>query len=336
MTLDTTYPRAAPEQAPIPEARATRDLAIMFADIADSTGLYESLGDARAHRVVAATLQRMTDDAQACGGRIIKTVGDALLCAYPSATDAARGAIAIQKTLLGLQLPEADRVAVRIGFNFGPVVEARGDVFGDSVNVAARLVQIAQRHQILTTATCIERLSAAHRFKARELQLIVVRGRTSHVPIWELLWRSEEQLTQRIVSPARRSREGFLIRLEFHGRGCEVWREGGVLTMGRDDASHVQLDGLFVSRRHARIVVRNGRFILIDESTNGTYVLPESGETVAVMREEYVLSGSGLIGLGRLPTTAGNESVRYATRARAPSHIADIAVEALAADARAT
>jgi class 3 adenylate cyclase len=320
MVLGITRPPLAREheEGPKPEVggRTMRDLAVMFVDIVGSTGLYESLGDARAHQLVAATLQLMTVAVQTCGGCVVKTVGDELLCTYPSADGAALGGIAIQKALIGLQVPNAERLAVRIGINFGPVVEAKGDVFGDSVNVAARLVRMARPQQILTTASCVERLSPAHRSEARELQLIGVRGRSNYVPVWELPWRLDEQPTQRILLPARKVREGSLLRLEFRGRGWEIWREGDVLTIGRDDSSHVRLEGELASRYHARIVVSNGKFILIDQSTNGTYVLPEGGETAALMREEYVLSGRGEISFGCIAANAGSELVRYARRAR--------------------
>ena len=330
MTLHVTHPIVPPtqEMARIAEARAMRNLAVMFADISGSTGLYESLGDARAHRVVAATLQIMTGAVQACGGRMIKTVGDALLCAYPSADDGARGAIAIQKALQGLQqVPDAGRVAVRIGFNCGPVVEAGGDVFGDSVNVAARLVHLARPQQILTTATCVEQLSPVYRTKARELQLIGVRGRDSYVPVWELPWRPEEDQTQRVLSPVRQARGGSLLRFEFRGRTWELWREGDVLTMGRDESNQVRLDGHLASRDHARIIVRNGKFVLIDHSTNGTYLLPDGGASVAMMHEEYVLSGGGKISFGNVAATASNELARYSSGTRSQPRAARSEVE---------
>lgn len=317
MGLDVTHPRIPPQHgtAPVADTRSMRDLAVMFADIAGSTRLYEILGDTRAHRVVAATLQTMAEAVQACGGRVVKTVGDELLCTYPSADDGARGSIAIQQVLFGLQVPEAERVAVRIGVNYGPMVEAKGDVFGDSVNVAARLVEIARPRQILATANCVEQFSPAHRAKARELQLIGVRGRANFVPVWELLWRSAEPLTQRVPAPARQARKAFLLRIEFRGRSWEIGREGDALTMGREDTSQVRLDDRRASRYHARIVVRNGRFVLIDQSTNGTYVLPDDGETAAVRSDEHVLTGSGAISFGGLPD-AGTELLRYASRPR--------------------
>jgi len=336
--LDITHPTVAPEHetTSIPGARKMHDLAVMFADIAGSTGLYESLGDARAHRVVAATLQLMTDAVEACGGRIVKTVGDELLCTYPSADDGARGSIAIQQSLHGRQVSPAERVAVRIGVNYGTLVEAAGDVFGDSVNVAARLVEIAQPHQILTTATCVERLSPPQRAKARELELIGVRGRDSYVPVWELVWHEEEEQTQRVLAPTRRVRKGYLLRLEFRGCSWELAREGDALTVGRDEASQVRLDGEVASRYHARIQVRNRKFVLIDHSTNGTYVLPEGGETVHVMHEEYVLSGSGEIRFGRLQAGAGNESLHYASGARPPPRSAGGTEDAPAGRSRET
>lgn len=319
MALDITHPNIELERpAPaVAEARALRELAVMFVDIVGSTGLYESLGDMRAHRLVAATLQLMTDVTQACGGHTVKSVGDALLCTYPSAAEAARGAVAIQQKLLAQQVLAAEQVAVRVGLNFGPVVVVEGDIFGDCVNVAARLAKIAQRHQILTTATCIARLPAEHRSRTRELQLIGVRGRISYVPVWELLWRPQEPLTQRVASPAREARDGLVLRFACRGRPYELWREGDVLTLGRDPSSHVRFDNQLVSRFHARIAVRNGRFVLTDQSTNGTYVQPGSGMMVTVMREDYLLCGSGTIGLGMLPISAATESAHCASNALA-------------------
>lgn len=106
--------------------------------------------------------------------------------------------------------------------------------------------------------------------------------------------------------------------------------------MGRDETNELQLDGQLASRDHARILVRNGKFILIDHSTNGTYLLPEGGASVAMMHEEYVLSGSGKISFGNIAANASNELARYSSGERPLPRAARSAEEAPAKHAGAT
>ncbi|MCK7582597.1 MAG: FHA domain-containing protein [Chromatiales bacterium] len=66
-----------------------------------------------------------------------------------------------------------------------------------------------------------------------------------------------------------------------------------------------------VSRLHARLEHRNGRFVLTDQSANGTFVLPDGGESTYVHRDSFVLVGAGILGLGQAPVRDSPNAVRY-------------------------
>src|SRR4051794_4790990 len=85
------------------------------------------------------------------GGRVVKLMGDGILCEFPSAVHAVACAVAIQKGMAEREraVPEVERVRFRIGINVGDVVHGGGDILGDGVNVAARLEALAEPGGVL-------------------------------------------------------------------------------------------------------------------------------------------------------------------------------------------
>ncbi|MBL8704809.1 MAG: adenylate/guanylate cyclase domain-containing protein [Rhodospirillales bacterium] len=125
--------------------------AILAADIAgysrlmgaDETGTFQRVADLR-RRVIEPTVRRH-------GGRIVKTTGDGFLAEFPSAAAAVRTAIEIQAAVAA----DAGPIQFRIGVNLGDIIRDRGDVFGDGVNVAARLEQLAAPGEVyVSQAVC--------------------------------------------------------------------------------------------------------------------------------------------------------------------------------------
>jgi class 3 adenylate cyclase len=87
------------------------------------------------------------------------------------------------------------RLAIRIGLQFGPALEKEDDVFGDSVNVAARLATLAKAGQIITSAGTVEALPPTMRELARNLGKVPVRGKEQEITICEIIWQQGEDLT---------------------------------------------------------------------------------------------------------------------------------------------
>ncbi len=126
-----------------------RNLAVLFADVAGSTRLYEQLGDAKALSAIGECLALVRDASNGHGGRLIKTIGDEAMVVFPTADQAVIAAAEIQLRMVELVRERNLRLALRIGVHCGSAIEVEGDVFGDSVNVAARMVGLAKSGQVI-------------------------------------------------------------------------------------------------------------------------------------------------------------------------------------------
>jgi adenylate cyclase len=102
------------------------------------------------------------------------------------------------------------------------------------------------------------------------------------------------------------------LRLKFEGGELLLSSDGlRKVAMGRADDNDVTIKGNLISRVHARIELNKTRFVIIDESTNGTFVQRDDGEELYVRRDSARLTGSGLIGLGRVAARGSPLAVEY-------------------------
>ncbi len=98
----------------------------------------------------------------------------------------------------------------------------------------------------------------------------------------------------------------------FQGKQLELSADGiRAVTLGRADENDITVKGNLISRIHARIELNKTRFVLVDESTNGTFVQSDDGEENYVRRDSVQLTGSGLIGLGRVAARGTPLAVEY-------------------------
>jgi class 3 adenylate cyclase len=274
---------------------ADPSLAVLFADVAGSTRLYEQLGDTHALAAIGGCLALAQDAAAGHGGRLIKTIGDEVMLVFPTADQAATAAVEIQRRMSELARVGNFRVAFRIGFHFGPAVEAEGDIFGDSVNVAARMVALANGGQVILSATTAEALSPHLHGQLRHLDVLTVKGKEKDIGIVELLWQDSAELTALVTRPKLRA-AGLELR---HGaRTIQLNANTSSFTLGRDAQNDVVIADKLASRLHARIERRRDKFVLIDRSSNGTFVTVEGEREIQLRREELLLRGRGHISFG--------------------------------------
>lgn len=276
--------------------------ALLFVDISGSTALYETLGDHEAHSRIDQRLRLLQRAATEHGGQVIKSMGDGLMCAFKDAEAALHASHAMQLTMFASQSGLA--LGIHVGCHFGAVLENEGDIYGDSVNVAARIVGIAKTGQVIATREIVDCLSPHLQDQMRPLGEVSVKGRREPVQILEYVWERSPELTtiRTIDSIPRISR----LRLRWAGneRALDASKPDPI-TLGRDGASVIVIGDREASRQHARIERRPDRFVLTDHSSNGTYVLVENESEVWVRREEFVLRGRGRFSLGR-PTSDPN------------------------------
>ena len=293
------------------------EVAIVFADVVGSTKLYELLGDLRARDMVAVCIDVMRAATDQNHGTVIKTMGDEVMATFPTADDALNAAAQMQKQIVLHPALKVDEqiVAIRIGCHFGPVVLENRDIFGSAVHTANRMTSQAKAGQIITTATMVERLSGEWRASVRQIDIATLKGRSSEVALFEVLWQSED-ITSMVPAIAITSRErgeqGLRLRLRYQGQEVLVEDGHGSITMGRAEENDLVIKGNLISRLHARVEFNRNKFILVDQSTNGTFVVGKDGEEAFVRRDSMQIRGEGLIGLGNAPDSNSSQVIRFA------------------------
>ena len=280
-------------------------VAVLFAVVCDSERLYETLGDDRAHRRIADCAEAMASAVAAEAGRVVKTADAEMLAVLPDADSAYRAASGI------LDQQDSGMLPVRIGFHVGPVIDHDGDVYGDTVNLAARVMALARTGEGLVTDAAVRAMSAVNRNGTRLLDRETsVKGKALPITVHEVV-RLDQDMTMLGAFAAAPERRDARLGLEHRGHRLTVDGRAGKITIGRvDDNDLVVPDGA-VSRLHATIEARHGHFHISDISTNGTYVQADGSPPLLLKREGLQLTGSGAISLGRAPDGNDDNLIRF-------------------------
>lgn len=280
-----------------------RHRAVLFVDISGSSQLYVDLGDAHASERVRACLGLLQRVVEANSGRLIKAIGDGLMCDFADVDQALQAAQEMHVSIADSS-DDASLSGIHVGCHYGPVIESEGDLYGDTVNVAARVAGVARAGQIIVTQETVAQLSGDRRQQVRALSDVSVKGRLDALTVLEYLWRPQGDLTRphRTVrsrgGPAAGSKSARL-RLVFRDR--EVWlhRPASAITLGRDSACDLEIQDPGASRQHATIAIRGDKVVIVDHSSNGTYVAWDEESETWLRREEMILPPRGRISLGR-------------------------------------
>ncbi len=287
-----------------------QSLCLVFADVAGSTRLYETIGDAKALEAVERILSILRRVTATYRGRVIKTIGDEIMAVFPSAEDGMQATSEMQQRVFELPPFGSNKIGIRVGFHHGPVVEVDGDVFGDTVNTAARMAGLAKSGQIFTTQSTVAMLPELLRMSTRSLDALTVKGKAEEVLVAEVIWQENSELTMKASSIKPRLME---IELELRTIDTKLVLNGrsDALMMGRDASCGMVIRDVRASRMHARIERQRDKFLLFDQSTNGTY-LQIGDENMVILRHEMMpLRGSGRIGFGHPPDEAGDEALAF-------------------------
>lgn len=257
----------------------------------------------------------MTD----AGGSVVKSLGDGLVCQFGEADLAFRVACEMQLEAAKLEPAAGRKLSIKVVFTWGSVVTEGGDVFGDTVNVCARLVGLANADQVLTTQETVDALSANIRHRCRHLFPATVRGRIGEVDVYDVLWRADPDVTEAFGQPElAAARREWILKLSYAGDTVVVEPRGSV-KVGRDKSNDVVVNSTKASRVHARIFDRGGHFVVADQSSNGTYVAIDGNtRELTLRREETVLGERGYIGLGAPAEGNGDHVLRYRLESRKP------------------
>ena len=290
----------------------SRPMTLLFADVSGSTKLFELRGDAVARELIAGVLDALAAVCRTHDGRVVKTIGDELMCAMPTALDGVDAAVAMQRHVAADARCIDNHLAIRIGLHHGEcLVEDDGDVYGDAVNTAARMAKLAGREQIVTTASTAAGIRHA---PIRPLGSAHVAGKLRPIEIVDIVWQANPAAmtqVQRGLVRDRGAAEVERLVLEFRGHAIEIDPASPPVTLGRDAGNGVVVDADCVSRSHAVVEYQRGHYVFTDRSTNGSFVHVEGDEALRVHRDEAKLRRSGVISLGRPAALNGDLLVYF-------------------------
>lgn len=273
--------------------------AVLFGDVSGSTALYRAVGNERAQALIEKTLTLLREATVREHGRVVKTIGDEVMCRFTDASAAARAAIDMQRRLRALPVEPGANLKVRIGFAYGATVERAGDVFGDVVNVAARLAALAKADQILTTEATLALFDRELKACSRLFDKTPVKGIKEEVSVVQVQWEARNQTVLVKTGPTETVMAQKL-HLSCRDQQWTLTPPELPRWIGRSEECEIPLQAPFASRKHVRLEYRRGKFMLVDESSNGTYVEME-GSIVYVRNEAFALVGTGRFSLGTRP-----------------------------------
>ena len=278
-----------------------QNVAILFADICDSMPLYEEAGDASALALIARCLDQLAALAVRHAGTVIRSKGDDLLCTFDvpaSALDAAAQMVDIQ----GIGIP-----AIHVGIHFGPVISAREDIYGDAVNVAARMLALAKPGEIVASKDLVDALPATEHERLSLLGSQALKGRQEPMEVYSMVL-DDGDATQIVRGGGAQAGGGppvtvtpsVAVELEYQGQVTTV-HDGERCLIGRAARCDFVILDPIVSREHAWISVRGSRATLTDQSSTGSWIIDDKDVHTTLRRESGTLGGRGTIRLGRHP-----------------------------------
>jgi adenylate cyclase len=276
---------------------------VVFADLVGSTGIFERLGDETAGRFVTQLTSALSKTFEEHSGRVVKLLGDGLFVVFPAEDDALAACIAIQKRLQDKPVyagGAGNPIQMQMGMEAGEVVEIDGDCYGDAVNSAARLADLAGAEQILTTQRVRDALAPLRQSQLRTLGPMYLRGKSGVTEVFRVDWQAgrDADATVMGVSMFKPGKES-LLEITALGQTLRLEPRGEKLTLGRATTASLSINDSRVSRVHATIEWRGGHFVLGDASSFGTWVyMGNQTEPVVLRRTECYLVGQGQISLG--------------------------------------
>jgi adenylate cyclase len=285
---------------------------LLFSDIAGSSRLYEAIGNAAALPLVKKYYSMQMEVTAKHGGTVVKTIGDEIMAAFPDVITMFDASIEMQLGAEQLAMsPAPAAIQLHIGFYFGPVVRLANDYFGETVNTAAHLSRIAKAQQIVTGMEIADQLDGLRRLAVRDLAYFSIKGRCGGLHAVEIMWGQTQNQT--VFSPGRViAPRGAQSLLKLEHCGTEWFCDGQKsIAIGRDPTNDIVVPTNATSRRHAFIELRGDKWVLVDRSSNGTFVSMGFTQALHLHCEEIILHESGFMELGQQAASLEPGYIRF-------------------------
>lgn len=200
-----------------------RYLVVMFSDIQGSTAYFEKHGDAAGLFMVRQCNDIIRGFVQQYGGTLIKTIGDGSMATFPETEGAVKAAIEIQRTLTRSKSVNSvsNQIAVRIGIHAGMGIVSTNDVFGDVVNVAARVETAAKPRQILISEEAYAQVRDVG-VSVQKLGPFKLKGKSEERMLFEVSWDQDISRSTQFGLPIAPELNALNLKLQVLSKSGEV------------------------------------------------------------------------------------------------------------------
>ena len=246
-----------------------RNVTVLFTDMKGSTAYFEKHGDAAGLLLVHRLNSMFGEAVERHGGRVIKTIGDAVMACFDQQAGAVSAAIEMQQALaMDNASKGSEPILVRIGLNYGPGIVKSNDVFGDVVNVASRVESAAAPDQILISNSLFQEVAKTGKFRVRGAGKFALKGKSEEQELFEVFWRDgDEDLHSAshslVMQAPQAQRVAFrLMQIRNDGKQAREFELKSQLTIGRLNGDITfPHDGCMISP-HVRLVVDKGQLFV--------------------------------------------------------------------------
>ena len=290
------------------EVKSEQNVIVMFADVAGSMQLYNTLGDERAKSIIVGLQSAIASVIRNANGQVQEVTGDEILAYFDSADDSIHCAQKIHQSAQLQTQFVGSPLALRVGIHSGKVIFESGRLFGDTINITSRITALAKGGQTMVSSSLMARLSNTLKSEARQFDETRIKGKSEPVIVYDFpVQASGTTELSRITELSF----GTRLRLSYAEAHIELDQKMGSVVMGRSTDSDLIVEADPVSRHHVTITANRNRFVLSDNSTNGTYVYLDNGEALYLRREQMPIWGKGELALGASRSAAVNIVVRF-------------------------
>jgi hypothetical protein len=166
-------------------------------------------------------------------------------------------------------------------------------------------------------------LPAEMRNKTQQIFRAEFKGKQEQLDIFQITWEADDMLRTRIGTAKFRAPQGNAheLVLRYHDQSFKIDEQHKSLLLGREDSCDVSVQNNFASRQHARIELRFGKFVISDQSTNGTFIRFNDATVVRLAREDTMLRGTGTISLGQPYSDNPSDLIEFAVQLTATNQI---------------
>ena len=292
-----------------------RTLVVMFSDIQGSTAYFEKYGDAAGLFMVHQCNDAIRRRVEKHGGTVSKTIGDGTMATFPEPKNAVEASIKIQTELneLSAARKELERIALRIGMHYGTGIVRTNDVFGDVVNMASRVENVAAAGQIVVSEEVYGQVRESG-FNICELGRFTLKGKTGERTLYQVLWKQDAgATTDRGVGPSGLpvvAPPSFRLQLvRKDGSAGEEYPVQSEVAIGLSKEGNLVVSSDFHSPgMRARVFVQDKSLFVEERSAAGEGVFLRLATPYALEHQDIFLAGKQVFRYEEKPESSSSSN----------------------------